>query len=92
MDTLATKQSALLVLIEDSILLSYGQKLTLLEEFASLNEQQIDALGQMLAAEEQMKTDFAPEILKGMDGVLASIVTPDSVDANTVYVGVGKPS
>ena len=92
MDETIVKQSALLVLIEESTLLSYAQKLALLEEFPTFNQEQIDALGDLLAMEEQLKEEFAPEIQMGVDDVLARIVSPDPVNTNAVYVGVGKPT
>lgn len=91
--TLRQKQDALLILIEESILLSYEQKLDIIDEFPRLTEEQIDALGSFLAAEEKIREEFPEDIQKGVERVLSQIVgekieTPD----NKVYIGMGKPS
>lgn len=88
MDIQSIKQSALLALIEESTLLSYGQKLTLLEEFSTFTEKQMDALAEMLMLEEDIIAEYSEDIKKGITDVLESFVVPDE---NAVYVGVGRP-
>lgn len=87
MKTINQKREALLILIEDSILLSYEQKLDLIENFPLLSEEQIDALGQFLAAEEKIREEFGEDIQKGVEKVLTDIVGEPVTDDNTVYVG-----
>ena len=94
MKTKQEKQNALLILIEESILLSYEQKLDIIDEFPRLTEEQIDALGAFLAAEEKIREEFPQDLQKGVEKVLSEIVgekiespAPD----NKVYVGVGRP-
>lgn len=90
--TLRQKQDALLMLIEESILLSYEQKLDIIDEFPRFTEEQIDALGAFLAAEEKIREEFPEDIQKGVESVLSQIVG-EKIEAsnNTVYVGVGRP-
>lgn len=88
MDIRAIKQSSLLALIEESTLLSYGQKLTLLEEFPTFTEEQMGALAEMLMLEEDIVAEYSEDIKKGITDVLESFVAPDE---NAVYVGVGRP-
>lgn len=85
------KQNAVLTLIEDSVLLSYEQKLDLVENFADLDEEQIDALGKFLAAEEKIREEFPEDIQKGVERVLSQIVGEKIVKPDTVYVGIGRP-
>jgi len=94
MKTLEEKRNALLTLIEGSILLSYGQKLDIIDTFPSLTEEQIDALGKFLATEEQARELFADDIKKGTEQVLSDIVGEDITKAsdNAVFVGSGKAS
>jgi len=93
MKTEIEKQNALMTLIDGSILLSYEQKLDMIDEFPRLTEEQIDALGKFLAVEEQMREEFPEDIQKGVESVLTQIVGEPVVgDDNRVYVGVGKPS
>lgn len=87
MKTIKEKQNALLTLLEESILLSYEQKLDIIENFPLLNEEQIDALGQFLAAEEKIREEFGEDIQKGVEKVLSDIVGEPITDDNTVYVG-----
>ncbi len=89
------KQDAVLTLLEDSILLSYEQKLDLIDTFPLLTEEQINALGAFLAAEEKVRQEFPEDIKEGVEKVLSEIVGEDvsmPSDDRTVYVGVGKPS
>lgn len=94
MKTIKEKQDALLILIEESILLSYEQKLDIIDEFPKLSEEQIDALGAFLAAEEKIREEFPEDIQKGVESVLSQIVGEkiEAPEDNKVYVGVGKPS
>lgn len=91
MKTLRQKQDAVMILIEGSILLSYEQKLDIIDEFPRLNEEQIDALGAFLAAEEKIREEFPEDIQKGVEKVLSEIVGEKIEATNTVYIGVGKP-
>ncbi len=90
--TLRQKQDALLILIEESILLSYEQKLDIIDEFPKLSEEQIDALGAFLATEEKIREEFPEDIQKGVEKVLSEIVGEKIEAANTVYVGMGLPA
>lgn len=92
MKTIKEKQDALLILIEESILLSYEQKLDLIDEFPKLTEEQIDALGAFLASEEKIREEFPEDIQKGVESVLSEIVGEKIEETNTVFVGVGKPN
>lgn len=85
MNNIIKKRDALLTLIEASILLSYEQKLDIIENFPLLSEEQIDALGKFLATEEKIREEFGEEIQKGVEKVLSEIVG----DENKVYVGSG---
>jgi len=90
MKTMKEKQDAVLTLIEESILLSYEQKLDLVENFPLLTESQIDALGKFLAAEEKICAEFGDDIQKGVEKVLTEIVEEPIAENNAVYVGIGK--
>ena len=95
MTTFKDKQNALMILIEDSILLSYEQKLDIIDEFPRLTESQIDALGSFLAAEEKIKEEFPEDIQKGVESVLSQIVgekIEETKDDNKIYIGIGKAS
>lgn len=94
MKTIQEKRDALLVLLEESILLSYEQKLDIIETFPKLTEAQIDALGKFLATEEQIREEFAEDIQTGTQKILSEIVGEDITKPpeNAVYVGSGKPS
>lgn len=92
MKTLKEKQNALMILLEGSILLSYEQKLDLIDEFPLLTEEQIDALGKFLAAEEKIREEFPEDIQNGVESVLSEIVGQPVGDDNRVYVGIGKPT
>lgn len=95
MNSLQDKQNAVLTLLEDSVLLSYEQKLDLIENFPTLTEEQIDALGKFLAAEEKIREEFGEDIQKGVEKVLTEIVGEDVTmppGDNRVYVGTGKAS
>lgn len=91
MTSFKDKQNALMILIEESILLSYEQKLDLIDEFPKLTEEQVDALGAFLATEEKIREEFPEDIQKGVEKVLSEIVGEKIEAANTVYVGMGKP-
>ena len=95
MKTLQDKQNAVLTLLEESILLTYQQKLDIVEMFPTLTEEQIDALGKFLATEEKIREEYGTDIQKGVEKILNEIVgenvTNPSVD-NSVYIGTGKPS
>lgn len=92
MSTISEKQDAALTLLEGSILLSYEQKLDLLEIFPTLTEEQLDALGKFLAAEEKIRQAYGEDIQKGVEKVLTNIVgVPLSDESNKVYVGTGRP-
>lgn len=90
--TLRQKQDALLTLIEESILLSYEQKLDLIDEFPRFTEEQIDALGTFLATEEKIREEFPEDIQKGVEKVLSEIVGEkiESQD-NRLFIGIGRP-
>lgn len=94
MKTVQEKQDALLTLIEGSILLSYEQKLDVIENFPLLTEEQIDALGAFLAAEEKIREEFGEDIQKGVEKVLTEIVGEQIGDTDdaTVYIGTGRAS
>lgn len=84
-----------MILIEGSILLSYEQKLDIIDEFPRLTEEQIDALGAFLAAEEKIREEFPEDIQKGVESVLTQIVGEQVAmpgDDNKVLVGIGRPS
>ncbi len=85
------KQNAVMTLLEESVLLSYEQKLDIVDMFPKLSEEQIDALGSFLSAEERIREEFSDDIEEGVKNVLAKIATdePDDED-NRVYVGSGK--
>lgn len=87
MNTLNEKRDALLTLLEGSVLLSYEQKLDLVENFPLLNEEQIDALGSFLSSEEKIREEFGEDIQRGVEKVLTEIVGEPMGDTNTVYVG-----
>lgn len=87
MKTIKEKRDALLTLIEDSILLSYEQKLDVIENFPLLTEEQIDALGQFLSTEERIREKFGEDIQRGVEQVLSDIVGEPIDGDNTVYVG-----
>jgi hypothetical protein len=94
MNTLKQKQDALMTLLEESILLSYEQKLDVINIFPTLTEEQIDALGAFLAAEERIREEFPEEIQKGVESVLTDIVGEQVTmpsDDNKVYIGTGRP-
>lgn len=93
--TLRQKQDAALILLEESMLLSYEQKLDLIDEFPRLTESQIDALGSFLSVEEKIREEFPEDIQKGVEKVLSEIVgekISTQSDDDKVFVGVGKPS
>jgi hypothetical protein len=92
MSDFSNEQSAVLALLEDSILLSYEQKLDLVDAFPALSEEQINAIGQFLATEEQIREEYGDDIKLGVEKVLKEIVSTDDEDRKQVYVGVGKPS
>ncbi len=95
MKTLREKQDAVLILLEESILLSYEQKLDIIDEFPRLTQEQIDALGSFLAAEEKIREEFPEDIQKGIESVLSQIVGEKiemPTDDNKVYIGIGKPA
>lgn len=85
MKTINQKRDAVLILLEESILLSYEQKLDVIENFPLLSEEQIDALGKFLATEEKIREEFSEDIQQGVERVLSEIVG----DENKVYVGSG---
>lgn len=91
MSKLVEKQNAVMTLLEESVLLSYEQKLDIVDMFPKLSEEQIDALGSFLSAEERIREEFSDDIEEGVKNVLAKIATdePDDED-NRVYVGSGK--
>lgn len=93
MNTRIERQNAVMTLLEDSMLLSYEQKLDIVDLFPKLNSEQIDALGSFLAAEERIREEFPDDIEEGVRSILAKIVRdePDDED-NRVYVGSGKAS
>ncbi len=90
MKTLHEKRDALLILLEGSVLLSYEQKLDLVENFPLLSEEQIDALGSFLSSEEKIREEFGEDIQAGVEKVLTEIVGEPVTDNNTVYIGTGK--
>lgn len=81
-----------MTLIEGSILLSYEQKLDIIDGFPKLSQEQINALGAFLAAEEKIREEFPEDIQKGVESVLSQIVGQPVGDDNRVYVGTGRPS
>lgn len=91
MSDFTSQQSAVLTLLEESILLSYDQKLELVDAFPSLSSEQIDAIGQFLSTEEQIREEYGDDIKLGVEKVLKEIVSGDDEDRNQVYIGVGKP-
>lgn len=86
------KQNAVMTLLESSILLSYSQKLDLVDMFPALDERQLDALGDFLATEERIKEEFGEDIRRGVETVLTEIIGSPVGDDNTVYVGSSKAS
>ena len=94
MNTIESKRNAVMTLMEPSVLLSYQQKLDLIDEFPKLSEEQLDALGGFLSMEEGIREEFPEDIEKGVETVLSAIVGKDvtSPSDNTVFVGVGKPT
>lgn len=92
MSDFTSQQSAVLTLLEESILLSYDQKLELVDAFPSLSSEQIDAIGQFLAKEEQIREEYGDDIKLGVEKVLKEITSNDEEERKQVYVGVGKPS
>jgi hypothetical protein len=95
MTTLSEKRTAILTLLEGSVLLSYEQKLDIIDIFPKLTEAQIDALGKFLAAEEKIREDFPEDVQKGVESILSQIVGESVTmppDDDTVYIGTGKPS
>jgi hypothetical protein len=93
MKTMEEKQNAVLTLLEDSVLLTYEQKMDLIENFPLLTEEQIDALGAFLASEEKIREEFGEDIQAGVQKVLKQI-TGEQISWNekNVYVGTGRPS
>ena len=76
-------------------MLSYEQKLDIIDEFPRLTQEQIDALGSFLAAEEKIREEFPEDIQKGIESVLSQIVGEKiemPTDDNKVYIGIGKPA
>jgi len=95
MNTLKDKQNALMILIESSVLLSYEQKLDIIDEFPRLSKEQVDALGSFLAAEEKIREEFPEDIQKGVESVLSQIVGEKiemPSEDNKVFIGIGKPA
>ena len=92
MSDFTSQQSAVLTLLEESVLLSYDQKLELVDAFPSLSDEQIDAIGQFLATEEQIREEYGDDIKLGVENVLKQITNSDEEDRKQVYIGVGKPS
>ena len=84
------KQNAVMILLEGSVLLSYEQKLDLVENFPLLNEEQIDALGSFLSSEEKIREEFGEDIQNGVEKVLTQIVGEPITNDKTVFVGIGK--
>lgn len=84
------KQNAVMTLLEGSVLLSYEQKLDLVENFPLLSEEQIDALGSFLSSEEKIREEFGEDIQAGVEKVLTEIVGEPVTNNNTVYIGTGK--
>ena len=87
MNTQEEKRKAVLTLIESSVLLSYTQKLDLIEQYPLLTQDQLDALGKFLATEEKIREDFGEDIEQGMERVLETIVGAPVSPPKTVYVG-----
>ncbi len=83
-----------MTLIESSMLLSYSQKLDIIDAFPLLTEEQIEALGKFLATEEKIREEFPEDIQKGVESVLTQIVGEPikAPSATAVYVGTGKAS
>ena len=92
MSDFTSQQSAVLTLLEESILLSYDQKLELVDAFPSLSDEQIDAIGQFLATEEQIREEYGEDIKLGVEKVLKEITSADNEERKQIYIGVGKPS
>lgn len=94
MNTIETKRNAVMTLIEPSVLLSYQQKLDLIDEFPKFSEDQLDVLGGFLSMEERIREEFPEDIQTGVETVLSAIVGKDvgPESDNTVFVGVGKPT
>jgi len=92
MSDFTSQQSAVLTLLEESILLSYDQKLELVDAFPSLSEEQIDAIGHFLSTEEQIREEYGDDIKLGVEKVLKEITSNDEEERKQIYVGVGKPS
>jgi len=91
MSKLVEKQNAVMTLLEESVLLSYEQKLDIVDMFPKLSAEQIDALGSFLSAEERIREEFSDDIEEGVKNVLAKIATDELDDEdNRVYVGSGK--
>jgi len=84
------KQNAVMTLLEGSVLLSYEQKLDLVENFPLLDEEQIDALGSFLSSEEKIREEFGEDIQNGVEKVLTNIVGEPITDDKTVFIGMGK--
>lgn len=78
-----------MTLLEGSVLLSYEQKLDIVDLFPKLNGEQIDALGAFLSAEERIREEFPEDIEEGVKKVLADIVGEPVTDDDAVYVGSG---
>ena len=84
-----------MILIESSVLLSYEQKLDIIDEFPRLSKEQVDALGSFLAAEEKIREEFPEDIQKGVESVLSQIVGEKiemPSEDNKVFIGIGKPA
>lgn|GEM_PF-3457489 len=90
MTTMKEKQNAVMTLLEGSVLLSYEQKLDLVENFPLLDEEQIDALGSFLSSEEKIREEFGEDIQNGVEKVLTNIVGEPITDDKTVFIGMGK--
>lgn len=75
-------------------MLSYEQKLDIIDIFPTLTEEQIDALGAFLSTEQKIREEFPEDIQKGVESVLTDIVGEQVTmpsDDNKVYVGTGRP-
>lgn len=90
MNTMKEKQNAVMTLLEGSVLLSYEQKLDLVENFPLLDEVQIDVLGSFLSSEEKIREEFGDDIQLGVEKVLTQIMGEPISDDKTVFIGVGK--
>ena len=86
------KKIALVHLIEESLLLSSGQKLELLDMVAGFTQKQVDALGKFLVSEQEFLLDNQEEILTHTQSMIETltgkVLAPGE---NQLLVGKGKP-